>query len=646
MTSVKLVFGEEIRRCTIGADGERLRFDNLIKTVYELMPALRDATITFQWTDDEGDLVTISMERELQEAIRVSDSARRLLRLNINPVRGEAKGTSALPKAAVTVEHTHVTCDECGLSPIKGIRYKCTVREDFDLCETCEAKNPQPYPMIKITDPAQAPHLLVYGFNDQGHGGRGGGRGHCGGRGGGGWWRRGMPHPHHGPGFHGSPPGPAGHMPPPPFGGPLGHCPEDRHQGPPPPRFDPQFMAAGPRGPSPSSPGFHGPPPPHHMPSGPFGCPFFSAEPGCDSTTRFMERKAERLAKRLEKVQSHLKTNIAAPLAAAVDAFFSSDSPAAEASPATAAAPGAAAAPANGNGELEDEMIEQAIRESLSINESDRPVHIETAPAAVASLPKPALRYVKDVTFPDNSMVQPGMVFRKVWRVRNDGKHPWPADASLVSSGGDMLSAQDIKEPLPQLPPDEEAEIAVTLTAPVAHGLYTSYFRAQTKEGQHFGHRLWTAVVVADAEPDWTVLSASASASASPVEAVPVPAPIMMVSQAKDVKMVEECKDVEEDEDMDEIMEASEHQLTASQLAGNAPEPPSNQLQSLALLWRREVEILGDMGFHDLEVMLPLLQTHLACPLSLSADKNGTPRVEGMQQVVASLLSQTFSRDV
>lgn len=372
--------------------------------------------------------------------------------------------------------------------------------------------------------------------------------------------------------------------------------------------------------------GFHGPPPPD-----------FS-----DHTSRYMERKAERLTKKLEKVQNQLKTTICAPLANALDALFDHQSDVSESPPTPVVGPTPVAAP-QPQGDLEDEMIEQAIRESLSINEADgRPVHIETAPAAVASLPKPALRYVKDVTFPDNSVVQPGMTFRKIWRVRNDGKHPWPADSSLVSSGGDMLSGKDVREPLPVLPPDEEADISVTLTAPTSCGLYTAYFRAQTKEGQHFGHRLWTAVVVAEAEPDWQVLSAS---SHSPVEAHPVGAPIMVVSQATDVKMVEESKEELQEQEQEEMLEESEHQLTASQLPAT-PAEPANQMQSLALLWRREVEILGDMGFHDLEVMLPLLQTHLACPLSLSADKNGTPRVEGMQQVVASLLSQTFSRDV
>jgi hypothetical protein len=49
--------------------------------------------------------------------------------------------------------HSGVTCNECKAHPVIGIRYKCTEREDYDLCEFCERKKIQPYPMIKIVEP-------------------------------------------------------------------------------------------------------------------------------------------------------------------------------------------------------------------------------------------------------------------------------------------------------------------------------------------------------------------------------------------------------------------------------------------------------------------------------------------------------------
>jgi len=50
------------------------------------------------------------------------------------------------------VVHTGITCDGCSQSPITGIRFKCRTCADYDLCESCEAKNVHPadHPMIKF----------------------------------------------------------------------------------------------------------------------------------------------------------------------------------------------------------------------------------------------------------------------------------------------------------------------------------------------------------------------------------------------------------------------------------------------------------------------------------------------------------------
>lgn len=54
--------------------------------------------------------------------------------------------------------HSHISCDYCHISPIIGERYNCTVCDNFDLCEKCEASpsktrhNPS-HPMIKYKLP-------------------------------------------------------------------------------------------------------------------------------------------------------------------------------------------------------------------------------------------------------------------------------------------------------------------------------------------------------------------------------------------------------------------------------------------------------------------------------------------------------------
>jgi peptidoglycan hydrolase-like protein with peptidoglycan-binding domain len=63
----------------------------------------------------------------------------------------------ALVKHRQSAQHVHegITCDGCQQAPISGIRYKCKVCPDYDLCSSCEAKNihPADHPLIKFKVP-------------------------------------------------------------------------------------------------------------------------------------------------------------------------------------------------------------------------------------------------------------------------------------------------------------------------------------------------------------------------------------------------------------------------------------------------------------------------------------------------------------
>jgi hypothetical protein len=50
--------------------------------------------------------------------------------------------------------HEFVTCDGCGMYPIIGLRFKCSVLEDFDFCHNCEENKSHPYPFYKIRNPS------------------------------------------------------------------------------------------------------------------------------------------------------------------------------------------------------------------------------------------------------------------------------------------------------------------------------------------------------------------------------------------------------------------------------------------------------------------------------------------------------------
>lgn len=65
------------------------------------------------------------------------------------------------------VVHRHIICDICNKHDIEGVRYKCSVRADFDICEVCEAQFEQPYPLLKIRHPKQAPLKIFTIIDDR-----------------------------------------------------------------------------------------------------------------------------------------------------------------------------------------------------------------------------------------------------------------------------------------------------------------------------------------------------------------------------------------------------------------------------------------------------------------------------------------------
>jgi hypothetical protein len=74
----------------------------------------------------------------------------------------EQKNNSSLMTSSTYV-HSHVTCDGCGVKPIVGHRYKCTICNDFDYCEKCEEKfsSIHPHPFLKIRRQENAPIKII-----------------------------------------------------------------------------------------------------------------------------------------------------------------------------------------------------------------------------------------------------------------------------------------------------------------------------------------------------------------------------------------------------------------------------------------------------------------------------------------------------
>lgn len=79
------------------------------------------------------------------------------------------KEESKQPKEEKMI-HRYIICDGCGMDPVVGIRYKCAVRHDYDLCEECEEKDEHKYPFLKIRHPGQAPKKIITVVDDDNEG--------------------------------------------------------------------------------------------------------------------------------------------------------------------------------------------------------------------------------------------------------------------------------------------------------------------------------------------------------------------------------------------------------------------------------------------------------------------------------------------
>jgi len=104
-------------------------------------------------------------------------------------------------------------------------------------------------------------------------------------------------------------------------------------------------------------------------------------------------------------------------------------------------------------------------------------------------------RFVADVSVPDGTAVLPDQKFVKIWKMRNEGTTNWPEDARLAFVGGDKLSSVDHVS-VPSVSPSEEVDVAVDMTAPSKPGRYIGYWRLAQGDGSRFGQRVWIDIVV------------------------------------------------------------------------------------------------------------------------------------------------------
>jgi len=146
--------------------------------------------------------------------------------------------------------------------------------------------------------------------------------------------------------------------------------------------------------------------------------------------------------------------------------------------------------------------------------------------AAKKVVSRPQARFIRGMSYCDGTVVVAGSSFMKTWRMHNDGKTSWQ-NIVLMHVGGDSMGAAPAT-PVPVVAPGAMADISIMLNAPEKVGRHCGYFRLSTKEGGRFGHRIWIDIIVQAVPVVVPVIPATPINSAPPV----VERPTMPVTDA------------------------------------------------------------------------------------------------------------------
>nr|XP_057914258.1 sequestosome-1 [Doryrhamphus excisus] len=155
----------EIRRFTVDQD---VSSSYLSSKCCDMFSCLKSSTFNMFYRDEEGDLVAFSSDEELMMGltsmkddtfrvfIKEKKEHRRDFPLHAFPPSTFNHPPPGAPPASHPPLHPNVTCDGCN-GPVVGVRFKCSVCPDYDLCSTCQGRGTHTeHALLPIWHPLQA----------------------------------------------------------------------------------------------------------------------------------------------------------------------------------------------------------------------------------------------------------------------------------------------------------------------------------------------------------------------------------------------------------------------------------------------------------------------------------------------------------
>lgn len=125
------------------------------------------------------------------------------------------------------------------------------------------------------------------------------------------------------------------------------------------------------------------------------------------------------------------------------------------------------------------------------------------------------LRFVSDVTVPDNTQMDPGESFTKTWKLLNAGSCAWEAGFKFSLTGGEAMGSSTLTLPS-RVEAGAQYDISVPMVAPNKTGTLRGNWRMSTASGQFFGDEVYVQIVVGSASAVPTNTGAAATLAPSP----------------------------------------------------------------------------------------------------------------------------------
>jgi hypothetical protein len=134
-----------------------------------------------------------------------------------------------------------------------------------------------------------------------------------------------------------------------------------------------------------------------------------------------------------------------------------------------------------------------------------------------------------DVTIPDDTVMNPGQSFTKIWRLQNIGSCTWNPNYSIAVFSGEKMNAP-ASVPIPgYVAPGQTVDIPVDLVAPTQAGTYQGNWKLRNAS------QVWFGIGPLGSDAFWVRIKVQALATLTPTQTAPttIATPDIQASGAK-----------------------------------------------------------------------------------------------------------------